>query len=88
MGDPPSNKHSLDRIDVNKNYTPENCKWSTYIEQANNRTNNNYIEFNGEIKTLKMWSEKYNINYKCLAKRLKRGWDIEKALTIPSGVKK
>ncbi len=84
MGFRPSPYHSLDRKKVNGNYTPRNCRWATLIEQANNRTNNHYITWMGQRKTLTEWSRIYtNGNYKILSKRLKRGWSFERAITEP-----
>ena len=56
MGDRPSNKHSIDRIDNNKGYSKDNCKWSTWTQQANNRRNNRKISINGESKTIAQWA--------------------------------
>lgn len=73
---------TLDRIDNEKDYCPENCKWSTKKEQSNNKTNNVLYEFNGEVKTSKQWCELYGISQTTLKDRLKRGWSLEQALTI------
>lgn len=72
---------TLDRIDVNGNYCPENCKWSTQKEQANNRRNNVIISFNGITQTLSQWADMLGINYYTLSKRFNRGWSVERALT-------
>jgi hypothetical protein len=81
MGNCPKNKNSIDRINNNGNYEPGNCKWSDNLEQANNKRNNHYVEFNGQIKTLAEWSRELNINYATIHSRLQRGWNIEKTLT-------
>lgn len=82
MGSRPSKKHTLDRIDNNKGYCIENCKWSTRKEQIENRRTSLKINFNGEIKSLKDWSDHYSISYKLLHKRLfSCKWPIEKALS-------
>ena len=73
-------KKTIDRIDSNKNYCPENCRWATAEIQSNNTNRNRYIEYNGETLTMAQLSKKYKIKYETLKQRLKRGWSIEKAL--------
>lgn len=77
---------SLDRIDVNGNYEPSNCRWTTMMVQSNNKRNNRFIEYNGERKTLKEWSRETGLSDACISERLKFGWSIEEAITIPSKV--
>ena len=75
---------TIDRIDNNKGYSPDNCRWTTWKVQTVNRRNTRWILFNGEKKTLKEWSEALNISYQILADRIYRyGWSIERALTTP-----
>ena len=71
---------SLERIDGEKNYTPKNCVWATKEQQANNRRNNRLIEFDGKTMTLAQWAKKTNIPASTIARRIDRGWDIERAL--------
>lgn len=83
MGDPPTEKHSLDRIDNNKGYYKENCKWSTPKEQMNNTRTNVFLRYKGKIKTVTQWAEELNINKEALRARIKRGWEIKTALEKP-----
>lgn len=74
------NQTSLDRIDSNKGYNKENCKWSTQKEQSNNRRSNRLITYNGQTKTIAQWSELTNLKYTTLWTRLfSYNWSVKKA---------
>lgn len=76
--------YSINRIDNNGNYEPSNVEWSTYIEQNNNRRNNRFIEYNGEIHTIAEWARKTGIKANALRIRIDRlRWDIQQAFTTP-----
>jgi hypothetical protein len=81
MGDKPSSKHSLDRIDNSKDYSKDNCRWSDQFEQASNKRTNRQIEFEGEVMIMKNWSRRTGIPVTTISRRLKNGWTIEKSLT-------
>ena len=77
------NDLSIDRIDVNKGYCPENCRWADRVTQANNTRFNLYIEFRGKIQSAEMWGKELGFPRGLISRRLRKGWDIERALTEP-----
>lgn len=80
MGKRPSGS-SIDRIDVNGNYCPENCKWSTAKEQARNKRNNVVLTIDGESKTVAEWCENPSAaRDKTIYKRVKIGWSAKEAV--------
>ena len=86
MGDPPEG-YQIDRIDNNKGYYKENCRWTTPKENCRNKSTNIIVEFNGMKMTIIEWAEFFKIPYYTIQRRLKRGWDVEKALTSPPGTR-
>ena len=77
---------TIDRIDVNGDYSPENCRWASMKEQQNNRRNNVVIEFRGKTQTAKQWAEELGIKYTTLRHRQKAGWSMEKIAATPVAV--
>lgn len=75
-----NDKLTLDRVDFNGNYEPDNCRWITQKEQCRNKKNNLYIEYQGQTKTLVEWTELLNISYSRTYSQIKRGWSIDKVL--------
>lgn len=71
---------SLDRIDANKDYSPDNCRWVTAYEQANNRRNTLYLTKNGETHTVSEWSKITGIKRSTINNRICRGWTDERSL--------
>ena len=72
----------IDRIENDKDYCPENCRWETRKNQMRNRTNTLFLEINGEKKSFAEWCEIYNIKYKLAHARFKKGYSIENVFNI------
>jgi hypothetical protein len=75
---------TLDRIDVNGNYTPNNCRWITAREQQSNTSRNHYITIDGITKTISEWAREYNISPDVIKDRIKKlHWSEKEAVTTP-----
>ena len=74
---------TIDRINVNGNYEPSNCKWSTVKEQNNNMRTNHYLYYNNKKYTMSQFAEAYNIPYYIIKNRIRSCWDIDRILNTP-----
>jgi hypothetical protein len=84
MGRRPSKKHTIERMDVNGDYCPENCIRATMKTQQRNRRNNVWVEYHGEMRLLAELAETAGINYYTFHDRIRRKmWTVEKAMETP-----
>lgn len=82
VGDRPSARHTLDRINNDGDYEPGNVRWATYGEQRRNMRNNVWIEWNGERMIAPDWAKRLGISTQSMSYRL-RHWPLEEAMTRP-----
>jgi hypothetical protein len=83
LGERPSSQHSLDRIDNNGHYEPNNVRWATRIEQCSNRRSSTLIEYHGRSETVAEWARILGVPVTRLWWRLRNNWDVHKALAEP-----
>lgn len=84
MGHPPARELTLDRVNNNKGYYKQNCRWATRLQQNRNSRNNIQLTYLGKTQCLSAWAEEFNLPYRLFWDRLRRqGWEFNKALTEP-----
>jgi hypothetical protein len=83
MGRKPTPDHSIDRIDNNKGYSPENCRWATRLQQCRNKEITLYVEFKGERRILRDLSDEFNMDHSVVRGRLRLGWPSERIFSTP-----
>lgn len=74
---------TIDRIDVNAGYSPENCRWATAKEQGRNKRYNRKLHYLGEEKTLGEWAEETGVPVNLISSRFERGWSAERIFNEP-----
>lgn len=84
LGHKPSKQHSLDRIDPHKGYEPGNIRWALPDVQTRNRTNNHWIEVNGERLVLADWARRLGVRPQAIVNRIRLGWTEQEAVTTPT----
>lgn len=87
MGERPFNK-TLERLNVNGNYSKDNCKWATMEEQRNNMRTNNNITFDGRTLSVTAWAKLLKIDRNTFASRLYNGWSFASAASTPYKIRK
>ena len=83
MGKRPAKGYEIERINNDKGYSPDNCRWATRQEQMNNTASNRFITYDGKKQTIAQWARELNVNYRVLYARIRRGWDVKKSIETP-----
>lgn len=86
MGEPPTEKHQLERINNDGPYSPENCCWATQQVQLRNTRRNHFITFKDKTRCVVEWAEQLGINLSTLNNRIYNGWADSDVLSVPVGM--
>lgn len=79
----PYGKQTLDRIDNDGDYSPDNCRIVDIKKQNSNRCTRHLLEYNGFSMSITEWNNKMGYPDGCIDKRIRRGWSVERAITTP-----
>lgn len=82
MGERPDGM-SIDRVDNNRGYSKDNCRWATRKEQCRNKRNSHLITFRNKTMILSEWAKEIGTTPTTLTERLRRGWNEEKTISAP-----
>jgi len=83
MGEPPSDRHQIDRINNDQGYRPSNCRWVTPRANRRNTRRNRPLTYKGRSQCLAAWAKETGVKASTIRSRLKAGWPVERALTKP-----
>ncbi len=81
MGPKPSPRHTLDRKENDGDYTPENCRWATSLEQGANKRSNVRLEYDGRTQSISEWARELGIKAGTISYRIRKGWSVAETLT-------
>jgi hypothetical protein len=79
----PGRRYTIERKNNSLGYTPKNCRWATYEEQAQNKRTTRWLVYAGRKQSMAQWAAEMEINYWMLKSRLNKGWSVTRALTAP-----
>jgi len=75
--------HTLERLNRELDYGPDNCIWADNKQQANNKSTNHWLTYQGQTKSMAQWCDELGLPYSAIRGRLRRGWNVEAALSTP-----
>ena len=85
MGARPSPDHTIERVNNERGYSPDNCVWETQLAQQNNKSTTRWISHDGRTQSLTFWVRETGIGAMTIKYRIDHGWTPERALTKPAG---